>query len=57
MDNEPSQGTFTYDEKEKTLVVINNAGGRKDSQKFSIAWEGGLLLMTNDDGVVKLKRQ
>jgi hypothetical protein len=56
-DDDPATGTYTYDEKEKTLVVTNKETGSNDSQKFTIAWEDDLLLLTNEEGTVKLKRQ
>ncbi len=49
-------GSYVYNEKEKTLSVSNNEDDGK-AQLFTISWENGLLLMTNEEGTVKLKRQ
>jgi len=50
------EGTYTWDEKENQLTVVNTARGDKP-EKFRIAWEDDLLLMTNEEGTVKLKKQ
>lgn len=49
-------GTYTYNEKDKTLTV-SSATGESRTQKFIIGWEGNTMVMTNEEGVVKLKRQ
>ncbi|MGQ0739630.1 MAG: hypothetical protein ACT4OJ_11260 [Bacteroidota bacterium] len=50
------EGTYTYNEKDGQLTVLNVSRGDK-AEKFTIGWEDGLLLMTNEDGTVKLKKQ
>ncbi len=50
------EGTYTYSAKDQLLTILNTARGDKP-EKFSIGWEDDLLLMTNKDGTVKLKKE
>ncbi len=50
------EGTYTYDAKNKTLSIKNNANSM-EVENFTIGWDGDLLLMTNDEGTVKLRRE
>lgn len=50
------EGTYSWDPVTKKLAVTNNAIS-KDTELFTVGWEDDLLLMTNDEGTVKLKRQ
>jgi hypothetical protein len=50
------EGTYTYNKKDK-LLTINNAERGDKPEKFTIGWEEELLLMTNEEGTVKLKKE
>ena len=50
------EGTYSYDPVTKKLSVTSKTNSG-DKEIFSIGWEGDLLLMTNDEGTVKLMRQ
>lgn len=49
-------GTYTYNANDKTLVV-NPATEEGRVQRFTIGWDKDDMLMTNEEGSVKLKRQ
>lgn len=49
-------GTYTYNKEDKTLIVIRETA-EDHTQKFTIGWDEGDMLMTNEEGTVKLKRQ
>ncbi len=50
------EGTYSYDANTKKLSVENKANSM-DKEVFTIGWEDGLLMMTNEEGTVKLKKQ
>lgn len=50
------EGTYTFDPLTLKMTVVNTTRGN-DTEHFSISWEKGLLLMTNEEGTVKLERQ
>jgi hypothetical protein len=50
------EGTYSYDPATKKLSVTSNTKSG-DKEIFTVGWEDDLLLMTNDEGTVKLKRQ
>jgi hypothetical protein len=50
------EGTYTWNEKENLLTVYNSSRDNKP-EKFTIGWEDDLLLMTNEEGTVKLKKE
>ena len=50
------EGTYSYDPATKKLSVTSNSSS-VNMEIFTIGWETDLLLMTNDEGTVKLKRQ
>jgi hypothetical protein len=50
------EGTYTYDPKTKTLDVVNGFN-TSEVEHFTIGWEDELLLMTNNEGTVKLRRE
>ena len=50
------EGTYTYNKKDK-LHTFNNAERCDNPEKFTIGWEGELMLMINEEGTVKLKKE
>lgn len=47
-------GTYKYNEVEKTLVTKKDSG---NEERFSVAWDNGLLRLTMEDGTMVLKRK
>ena len=45
------EGTYIYNATDSTLVATS----KDDDEKFKISWDGDMMVMTNGDGVVKLK--
>jgi len=50
------EGTYSYDPATQKMTVVNTSRGN-DTEHFTISWEKGLLLMTNEEGTVTLERQ
>jgi hypothetical protein len=50
-------GTYIYNEKDSTLTATNSSGEGGKAQKFTIGWEADKMLMTNEEGTVKLKKK
>lgn len=50
------EGTYMYEAANKKLTIKSNANSM-EVETFTIGWEGDLLLMTNDEGTVKLRRE
>jgi len=48
-------GTYEFNEKDNSLSTRD--AGEESVQKYTVSWEGDQLVMTNEDGNVKLKRQ
>ena len=49
-----SNGTFILNEKTSQLTTRNPEG---DTQTYTLGWEDDKMLLANEDGTVKLKRQ
>lgn len=54
---EKQAGTYTFDTKTAKLTIINNNGTDHKEEVFTVKWEKDLLLLVNNEGTVKLKRQ
>ncbi len=53
-DAEGETGSYTYNDKEKTLITRSPDN---NEDKFTVKWEDGLLRLTNEEGVMVLKRK
>ena len=49
-------GTYTYNEKEHTITVTNSDSPDK-SEKYTIKWEDSKMVITGEEGTMKLKRE
>lgn len=54
---EKQNGTYSFDPKTSTLIIINNSGVDHKEETFTVKWEKELLILENKEGTVKLKRQ
>ena len=48
-------GTYVYDEKTNSLT-IDTHDSKESTQEFTISWENNMMVMTNEEGTVKLKK-
>lgn len=51
--DQKQEGTYTY--KDNKLELINKSSTKTD--RFTIGWESGTMLMINEEGTVKLVKQ
>lgn len=54
---EKQNGTYSFDPKTTTLIIVNNNGVDHKEESFTVKWEKELLILVNKEGTVKLKRQ
>lgn len=54
---EKQAGTYTFDPNSGKLTIINNNGVDHKEEVFTVKWEKELLMLVNNEGTVKLKRQ
>lgn len=53
-DEDGETGTYTYNDKEKTLVTRSP---ENNEERFTVKWENGMLRLTNEEGDMVLKRK
>jgi hypothetical protein len=51
------EGNYTFDQATKKLKAVPTAPDSERTEEFTINWEGDLMLMVNEEGTVKLKKQ
>ena len=50
------EGTYTIDEKNSKIVLTNDSASSDRNQEFTLGWEDRKMLLTNEEGTVKMVR-